>query len=161
MPRVHFDLRFLLWAGNQLQEAAQEFREELHFNPGFAPCNYYLGDIALTENRYLEALDLFQGAIVVNPKCLDAYLGLGKTYVRMNRFSEAVKPFELANRLDPEQPDVHYWLATVYRHLQQKEKSGAAMRRYEELIQKVKDLPPSQRPAHDRWVSATCINPPQ
>ena len=158
MPRLRFDLGFLLWADNKLDEAAAELREELRVNPTFAPAAYYLGDIALTQNRYPEAARFFEKASSLNPRCLDAYIGLGKTYVRMNQFDEAVAAFQQAGHLDPKQPDVQYWLATVYRRTGQAKKSEAALEQYKELMEKSKRLPAAKQPAHDRWTSATCMN---
>lgn len=160
MPRLHFDLGFLLWANNRSDAAKAELQEEVRRNPRFAPARYYLGEIALSENRYAEAAGYFQQTIALNPGCLDAHVGLGKAYFRIERFADAVEEFERAHALDAAQPDVHYWLAMVYRRLQQKEKSEAEMNEYKELSEKKRALPASKQPAQGRWASATCLNRP-
>jgi tetratricopeptide (TPR) repeat protein len=157
MPRLRFDLGFLLWADNKLDEAVAELREELRVNPTFAPAAYYLGDIALAQNRYPEAAQFFEKASSLNPRCLDAYIGLGKTYVRMNQLDGAVATFQQAGQLDPKQPDVQYWLATVYRRTGQAKKSEAALEQYKQLIEESKRLRAAKQPVHDRWTSATCM----
>jgi Tfp pilus assembly protein PilF len=133
MPRLHFDLGFLLWAENRFNEAEHELRRELQVTPGFAPALYYLGEIALSRNRYSEAENLFMQTIANNSNCAAAYIGLGTTYARSGLYQNALAQFKRATRLDPSQPSAHYWLATTYRHLKDDDDSKAEMRKYESL----------------------------
>jgi tetratricopeptide (TPR) repeat protein len=160
MPRLHFDLGFLYWENNRLPEAVSAFKQELEINPRFTPALYYLGDIALSQDDPAQAAEYFTQAIARNRGCLDAYVGLGKAYFRAGKVTEAAEKFEQANRLDSNQPDVHYWLANVYRKLGQTRRSQEALDHYQRLTEKAKTAPPGQRPAHDRWVSSTCMNSP-
>ena len=119
---------------------------------------YYLGDISLTQDKPAEAAELFAAAITRNPSCPDAHIGLGKAFFRMNKNADALRQFERANQIDARQADVHYWLATVYRRLQDVEKSQREMQRFQALTEAAKASPTAEPSGHDRWASSTCMD---
>ena len=160
MPRLHFDLGFLLWFESQFDEAETEFNQELRINPQYAPAAYYLGDIAFNRNDYSTALELFQKATTEDCACLclDAFLGLGKAYFRLDQLQESLRHLEHARRLDSEQPDVQYWLSAVYRRLGMPGKSSEALERHQELMNKAKAAPAVKSSGLKRWLSGDCMN---
>jgi tetratricopeptide (TPR) repeat protein len=156
MPRLHFDLGFLLWSEGQFDQAEGVFKEELRANPHFTPTAYYLGDIAFNQNDYPKALEFFTAATRngCGCLCLDAFLGMGKAYFRLNRLNESVQYLERAGRLDAEQPDVQYWLAMAYRRLGQSAKSSQALERHQQLMNKGAG---TTKAGLKRWLTGDCI----
>jgi tetratricopeptide (TPR) repeat protein len=151
-------LGFLYWEVNRFTEAVVEFRKEIQAHSGFAPAYYYLGDIALAQDRPEEAAGFFREAIARGPGCLGAYLGLGKAYMRTDKASDAAAQFEHANRLDGNQADVHYWLATTYRRLGNIVRSQAEMQQFQTLSEKAKATAGSKPVGYDRWANTGCLS---
>ena len=141
MPRLHFDLGFLLWEQGHYAKAGDEFAKELEVNPGFVPALYYEGDIALHAEKPRDALALFRSASDRDPACLEPWLGQGKALVRLNRPAEALGRFEKAANINAGQPDVYYWMATAYRRLQRSTESRRAMEQFKTLSDEKTRLP--------------------
>lgn len=156
MPRLHFDLGFLLWGENEMDRAQTEFYEELKIVRNFAPAFYYLGEIDLSRNDLPKAELDFGRALAANSACVDAYVGLGKTLAREHRFHRALTAFRRAEGLDPKSSDAHYWLATVYRHLRRTQESMQEMRAYQVTIKYSQRETGQNRLA--RRVSRTCVS---
>jgi tetratricopeptide (TPR) repeat protein len=156
MPRLHFDIGFLYWETAQYAGAVDEFKKELEISPGFAPALYYLGDIALSQEHFHEALGFFQAASR-NSACLEPFFGQGKAYLRLNRPDEAVSQFERAASIDAEQPDVYYWMASAYRRLGKTAKSQDATARFQVLSEKAKKAALSGERHRGRWSSPACM----
>ena len=155
MPRLHFDLGFLLWGENEMERAQSEFHEELKIVRNFAPAFYYLGEIDLGRNDLPKAELDFDRALAANSGCVDAYVGLGKTLARAHRFNSALTAFRRAEVLDPKSSDVHYWLATVYRHLGRTQESMQEMRAYQGTSPELQGKMDTNGAAR---VSRTCIS---
>jgi tetratricopeptide (TPR) repeat protein len=156
MPRLHFDLGFLLWEENHAEEAETQLRKELEINPDFAPTSYYLGEIALSRNDEAQAEQLLRRTLAESPGCVDAYIALGKAFSRTARYQEALREFQRALQLDPKGSDVHYWLAVTYRHLGDKTKTVAEMETFKSLANGRKPEEVEGSVAHR--VSQVCMN---
>jgi serine/threonine-protein kinase len=73
--------------------------------------NLHMGDFALEEDRFEDAIRYYYAALVLRPDTMITHNDLGMALVRANRFNEALPHLREAKRLDPTGPNVHRNLA--------------------------------------------------
>jgi len=79
---------------NELEKAADEFREILRLDPKRAEAYANLGVIAYSQSNYLEAIKSFSTAMDLNPSLWDAQAFLGLSEIRVGRTQDAKERLE-------------------------------------------------------------------
>ena len=75
---------------------------------------FYLGEIALVEERYEDAAGDFKGAIRIRKDSSDSYLRLAQAFIGMGEFDAAEQQLSVALMYDPNFAEAHYELGRVY-----------------------------------------------
>jgi tetratricopeptide (TPR) repeat protein len=65
-----------------------------------------LGDLAVANEQYNQAVRAYKRALAYNPFLFDAHFGLGTAYEAMGRDADAIKAYKEAKRFDPTNADV-------------------------------------------------------
>ncbi len=99
---------------NPLDKARESCEELVKMDPEFMPWQQELGELALMDNRYVEAesrfLDVIQNG---NTNSLRAHIGLCETYQAAKMFDKAVAEYELLDTLSPRNPYYYNMLARL------------------------------------------------
>ena len=130
---IHYAIGVAYWAQHQTDEARKEFTEALKENANDAMTNLYLGDIAVEEGNFAQAL----GYLVVAEKgqtgTAQIHLLLGESYHGQDQPEKAKEEFLAAIRFDPAAARPHYLLAQVYRELHDLQSSAREVAEFEKL----------------------------
>jgi tetratricopeptide (TPR) repeat protein len=86
--------------------AADAYRKALALAPGVADTHFNVGQIAVDEGRYDDAIAEFRRAVEIEPRYANAYNSLGFCLRQTNRAEEAATYFQKAIDADP-----RYWRA--------------------------------------------------
>jgi tetratricopeptide (TPR) repeat protein len=86
----------------RLEEAALEYGAVLARHPDDGQALVLLGQIALTRQRFDEAIDLFRRASAARPGDASALVSLGIAYASTGRLEDAIAAFEKAVAIDPQ-----------------------------------------------------------
>ncbi|PYY03809.1 MAG: hypothetical protein DMG64_06560, partial [Acidobacteria bacterium] len=113
-PNVHFGLGYLYLKANRLDEAKQEFNNELINDPTHAQAVAYLGDVEMRHQNAEGAILLLKKALQLKPDLRLAYMDLAAIYSRQKNYPDAIAALQRAMELDPSEPDAHYRLARIY-----------------------------------------------
>lgn len=76
---------------------------------------YYLGEIALTEERYEEAVPFFKGALRIRRDAADTYLALALSYKGMDQLVLAKEQLQIAIAFDPGLAQAQFTLGEILR----------------------------------------------
>jgi tetratricopeptide (TPR) repeat protein len=130
------------WAQHQMDPAEKAFKEAWKENPNDALTNLYLGDIAVRDQRFSEALDYLLVAQKGQPDMLQVHFLLGQCYQAQKDPERAKAEFLAAIHADPTAAQPHYLLAQVYRELHDQPASAAELAQFERLskLEKEKTL---------------------
>jgi tetratricopeptide (TPR) repeat protein len=138
---IHYHLGELMLAGaggaNAVEQARQEFEEELKIDPRNGPAEYELGEMARQARQWDAAIEHFKRAASFDPELVDALIGLGKSLVSGGRPKDAVEPLERAVRLQPANPNAHYQLSFAYRRLGRDQEAARELALYKESHEKL------------------------
>ncbi len=74
----------------QNDEAAQQFRQIVSFDPSYVDAYYNLGDLLLQSNKVSEAVPVYQQALQLKPNDAVTYFNLSQAYAYLNQ-SEAAE----------------------------------------------------------------------
>jgi predicted Zn-dependent protease len=132
-PGIHQALAIAYWAENHLPEAQNQFLLALKEDSGNAMTNLYLGDIAVKQGRFNEALDYLQKAKAGQPRLEQVHLLLGKCYHGLNQPDKAKDALLKAVEEDPTDALPHYLLAELYREGNDADASSREMAIFEKL----------------------------
>jgi tetratricopeptide (TPR) repeat protein len=69
---------------------------------------FHLGEIALIEKKYEDAVGYFKAALRIRRDASDTYLRLAQAYVGLNFPDEAMENLDIALAFDPKLPEAHY-----------------------------------------------------
>lgn len=125
LPNVHFGYGYLLWKGQKLDEAAEQFRLELANNPDSALALTYLGDTELKLNHPDQALPHLEHALRIQTSIALTHLDLGIAYENQGKKDEALRELKTAEQLSPTDSQVHWHLGRLYQAMGQKEEARA------------------------------------
>jgi tetratricopeptide (TPR) repeat protein len=132
-PGIHYALGVAYWVQKLLAEAQSEFMLALKEDSGNAMTNLYLGDIAVKQGRFNEALGYLQQAEAGQPRMEQVHLLLGKCYHGLNQPDKAKDELLKAAEEDPLDPLPHYLLAQLYRESNDSDSSSREMAIFEKL----------------------------
>src|SRR5262249_53341277 len=96
------------------EEARKEFERELEIDPGNAPAEFWLGEIARRQGQWDAAIRHFASAAKLNRNFGDALLALGSAYNSAGRHAEAIPPLEQYVKMAPQALAGHYQLYIAY-----------------------------------------------
>jgi tetratricopeptide (TPR) repeat protein len=139
---IHYAIGIAYWAQHQMDLAEKEFQDAWKEDPNDALTNLYLGDIAVHERRFAEALGYLRVAQKGQPGMPQVHLLLGKCYRGQNDPEKAKAEFMAAIDADPADAQPHYLLAQVYRELHNPQASADQLAQFERLSKLEKDKAP-------------------
>lgn len=143
---IHYAIGVAYWVQHQLDAAKKEFMDALKENPNDALTNLYLGDIAVHDQRFTEALGYLSVAERGQTNMPQLHVLLGKCYRGENEPEKAKNEFLAAIQADPTAAQPHYLLAQVYRELHNPQASSKEFAEFERLSQLEKDKPLQPQP---------------
>ncbi len=116
---IHFRLGRLLLSkpdpeGSLVEQAKQEFKQELEIDPTNAGAEYVLGELARQAQQIPEAIEHFSRATRLDAGFVDAFLGLGMALVFNKQYSDAIPPLETVEKSRPTNSTGHYYLSIAY-----------------------------------------------
>ena len=94
-----FALGYALAKAGDRTGAADAYRQVLRLNRGRADAYQALGEIALDESRFPEAIEELSAAVALEPRLARAHNGLGFAYAATGRLEEAIGHFQTATDL--------------------------------------------------------------
>jgi Tfp pilus assembly protein PilF len=130
---MHYAIGIAYWAQNQLDLAKSEFSQALQENAEDALTNLYLGDIAVHQQRFADALGFLKVAEKGQPRMAQVHVLLGKSYEGQADFEKARTELLAAIECDPTAAQPHYVLAQIYRKLHQPEASANELAQFQAL----------------------------
>jgi tetratricopeptide (TPR) repeat protein len=136
---MHYAMGIAYWVQHELDPAEKEFTEAWKENPHDGMTNLYLGDIAVHERRFADALGYLRVAKQADEDMPQVHVLLGKCYRGQNDSEAARIEFLAAIKADPAAPEPHYLLAQVYRELQNSEASARELAEFEKLSKSASD----------------------
>ena len=147
---IHFSIGVAYWAQRQPADAQKEFRLALKENPGDPMTNLYLGDIAVQEQRFPEALIYLHVVQKAHLEVPQMHVLLGNCYQALHDLENAKAEFLAAINADPSAAPPHYLLAQVYRELRNPEASARELTEYQSLLKSDADKAFESRNGSDR-----------
>ena len=140
---IHYAIGVAYWAQQRTDLAGKEFKDAWNENPDDALTNLYLGDIAVRDQRFPEALGFLLVAQRGQPNMSQVYVLRGKCYQGLKEPEKAKAEFLAAINADPAAAQPHYLLAKVYRELHDQQASTNELAQFERLskLEKEKTLP--------------------
>lgn len=115
LPLAHELLGEVALAGNHLDEAIAEFKQEQVQNPLEAGLYDRIGDAYVRSGKYQEASQWLQRAVLLEPTSTGPYILLGKVLLKQGSASSALMYLEHANVMDPNNYMTHGLLSQAYR----------------------------------------------
>jgi tetratricopeptide (TPR) repeat protein len=137
LPGIHFRIgRTILLKSRdpkEMDEALNQFKEELGIAPQSADAEYEIGEICRQRGQFQPALERFSKAIEYHPEFEEAEIGLSRTLISLGKPQEAVAHLKEAIRLSPRNEVPHYLLSTAFRALGQGASAEKEMALFREL----------------------------
>lgn len=130
---IHFAIGVAYWIQRQIEPAKKEFLQAFRENPNDPLTNLYLGDIAVRDREYSDALKYLDLAEKGQVDLFRVHLLLGKCYRGQHDLEKAKAEFLTAIAADSTAAEVHYLLAQVYQDLKDPEASAKEFAEFERL----------------------------
>ena len=141
--QAHFNAGLSLIRLNRLEEAEDEFRQELLLNPSDEVSKYHLAYVLLERKQQIaEAVTLLKKAIAARPDYADARYRLGKTLTEQGDVAGAIEHLEAAARAEPSKDYIRYQLSIAYRRASRSADADRELQLYRELKAASRELPP-------------------
>lgn len=119
VPGLHFRLgRCLMLFSHDisgLDQAQEQFTEELAVNPLDSSSHYELGQIAWTKHDRDAAFEQFERASELNPELVEAFVGVAKVFLEKKEPQKAIPILETAVRRAPNNEAARYEMMIAYR----------------------------------------------
>jgi tetratricopeptide (TPR) repeat protein len=109
-------------------------------DPNHAQALAYLGDIAMKEDHFDQALPYLEKSIQQRKDLRIAYVDLGAVLMQQKRYPEALAALQQAVTLDPTQPDAHFRLGRLYQATGKLTDAEREFARVRELHEKADDV---------------------
>jgi tetratricopeptide (TPR) repeat protein len=136
---IHFSIGVAYWVLHEPDKAEPEFKDALEENPGDPMTNLYLGDIAVQDQRFDEALSYLQVAEKAQLDLPQMHTLLGTCYQARHEPESAKRELLAAIKGDPVAAAPHYLLAQVYRELHDPDASARELSEFENLSKSAAD----------------------
>ena len=140
LPGIHEAVAAIHFAQGDLQEAQQEFQQELRIDPNNTAALTGLGMILDRQQSPQEASEYLRRSLKVDRNSALAHLYLGRSLLHLGSVEQAVPELKEAARLDPLDAAVHYQLYQAYTKLKQSEAAAVELRSFKQLDHAAKDL---------------------
>ena len=110
----HRNLGIAFYKARMYSDAAREFRRITELRASDAAASFYLGLIALRENRWNDAATSFKRAAVSAPRTAAVLINMAYAYERLGQLEKARLAFEqVVNRSQKQEPLAHLGLAAI------------------------------------------------
>ncbi|HEX6574905.1 MAG TPA: DUF4388 domain-containing protein [Gemmatimonadaceae bacterium] len=110
----HRNLGMAFYKARMYGDAAREFRRITELRSSDATASFFLGLIALRENRWNDAVTAFQRAAVSAPRTAAVLLNMAYAYERLGQLEKARIAFEqVIARSQKSEPQAHVGLASI------------------------------------------------
>jgi tetratricopeptide (TPR) repeat protein len=106
--KPHFDYGSALKKQGKLDEAIEQYKTALEFNPNYAEAHLNLGDALSAQAKFDAALPHMETALRLQPNNGDFHLMYANLLQRIGRNAEAAVHFDTGVRLKPTSADAHY-----------------------------------------------------
>jgi len=108
-----------LTSGQEYQDIDQRREQSL----------FYMGELALQQKHWEDALKYLNGAIRIRSDASDTYLALAEAYKGLGQYDPAIENAQMALNFDPNFPDGHFLLGQVYQSAGQDASAAVEYRR--------------------------------
>jgi Tfp pilus assembly protein PilF len=106
--KPHFDYASALQKEGNLDEAIEQYKIAIHFDPKYADTYMDLGAALSSQAKFDAAAPYMETALRLDPNKAEFHLMYANLLKRIGRNDEATFHFETATRLKPNSPDAHY-----------------------------------------------------
>ena len=130
--RQHLNYGSALEKAGQFNEAVEQYRIALGFEPTYAKVHYNLAKILMGQSKIDEAVEHFAQAARFDPGEADHHLHYGYALERVGRGEEAASQYQAAIKLKPRSAKYHYAWATLLLKMQRLDEAGAE---FEQVLQ--------------------------
>jgi Flp pilus assembly protein TadD len=130
-PDVHYGLATVCFLLNDLQSAAQHFREVTRLDPLRAGAHINLGAVYNRLEMVDEAIQVLRRGIQLDTRRAEGFYNLGLAYRKKRQLDLAIQAYQEAARLNPRMADAHLNLANAYLDQGQ---CGQAISRYQQAL---------------------------
>ena len=103
-----YDYAGSLERAGRFDEAAEQYRVGLNFDPNDQKAHYSLGHLLLTQSKTDEAASHLEQALRLDPRNGEFHSDYGTLLEHLGRKDEAIAEYETALRLNPKSARVHY-----------------------------------------------------
>ena len=139
--RQHLNYGVALEKTGRFDEAVEQYRIALSFDPTYAKVHYNLAKILMGQSKIDEAVDHFAQAARLDPGDAEHRLHYAYALERVGRGDEAGHEYEAALKLKPRSPKYHYAWAMRLLKVQRFDEAGAE-------LEQVLRLDPNNTDAH-------------
>ena len=136
---IHFSIGVAYWVLHVRDKAELEFKDALEENPEDPMTNLYLGDTAVQDQRFDEALKYLQVAEKAHLDIPQMHTLLGTCYQARHDSESAKRELRAAIKGDPTAAAPHYLLAQVYRDLHDVDASARELSEFDHLSKSAAD----------------------
>jgi len=138
-PGLHEELATEYWKSGKLDEAEEEYAQELTIDPHSLLATFKLGSLRVERGKPQEGKPLIEAALKENHNLPNAYYYLGRSETQLGNDSAAVEDFKRAVAEPNTDPDIaqqaYYQLSQLYRRLHQNDEAQAALANFLRLKQ--------------------------
>lgn len=114
---LYYDMGISLFGLGALEQAAENFQQNLRHDAGHFESWYNLGLIQQKTGRLNEAFASYQRALELSPEDFDVLFNLALVMKRLGRAGDAVRYFSEALAIVPEDYEAHYNLGLAYKEM--------------------------------------------
>ncbi len=132
-PGLHYAIAVMYWGLFQIDAAEKEFLEARKEDPNNPLTNLYLGEIAVRQQRFQEAIGYLKISEAADPKMAWVHLLLGRCHEAGKDLEKAKTEFIAATNADPSDAQSHYLLSQLYRKLGDAQASARELAMFEKL----------------------------
>ncbi len=113
--------------------AAESLKNAIGIFPEYFLALDRLGNLYLTQGKFIEAENVFQQALAVNPKSYSSKYGLAAAQYKLDKKPQAVKTLEESAILNPASINAYFLLGKIQRELKEFDKAEINFKKAKEL----------------------------